>query len=211
MTITPTMTDAAQARKPIIDRYADGGLILVQAASGLTPEQTLDHPGPGDWSLAELVAHLADSDLVLSDRIKRVIAEENPTLLAFPENDWLARLHSGRLPVEAAAALFAANRVWMTHILRSLDDSAFARVGNHTESGRLTLAEIVVKSVHHLDHHLKFLYAKRAKLGVAIYPALCRKPGVLNQSSGPIHERGRPIKLDHGATPRHPPDWRGWR
>ena len=177
MTTTTALTDAAKARRPIIDRFADGGLILVQAASGLTPEQTTDHPGPGDWSLAELVAHLADSDLVLSDRIKRVIAEENPTLLAFPENDWLARLHSGRMPVEAAAALFNANRVWMTHILQGLDDSAFARVGNHTELGRQTLAAIVVKAVHHLDHHLKFLYAKRANLGVAIYPRYAANPG----------------------------------
>ena len=177
MTITTTMTDAAKARKPIIDRYADGGLILTQAAFGLTPEQTTDHPGPGDWSIAELVAHLVDSDLILSDRIKRVISEENPTLLAFPENDWLARLHSGRMPITAAATLFAANRVWMTHILRSLDDSAFARVGNHSELGRQTLAETVVKSIHHLDHHLKFLYAKRAKIGMAIYPRYAANPG----------------------------------
>ncbi len=59
----------------VIDRYADGGLILVQAASGLTPEHATARPGPGHWSIAELVAHLADADLVLADRMKRVIAE----------------------------------------------------------------------------------------------------------------------------------------
>ena len=171
------MTDAAKARQPILDRFADGGLILGQAVAGLTREQALARPGPGDWSITELAAHLADSDLVMADRIKRVIAEENPTLQAYPENAWLDRLHSARLPVEDAALLFAANRRWVVQILRGLDDAAFARVGNHTELGRQTLAEVVVKTVHHLDHHLKFLYAKRAKLGVAIYPRYTANPG----------------------------------
>jgi len=171
------LTEAAKARKPILDRYADGGFILAQAASGLTLEQCQARPGPGDWSLAELVAHLADSDLVLAERMKRIIGEENPTLQPFPENAWLDRLHSARMPVEEAAALFAANRVWVARILRGLDDSAFSRVGHHGELGRQTLAEIVVKAAHHLDHHLKFLYAKRANLGVAIYPRYSANPG----------------------------------
>jgi len=171
------LSEAAKARKPILNRYADGALILGQAVAGLTPEQTLARPGPGDWSLAELAAHLVDSDLVYGDRIKRVIAEDNPTLQAYPENAWLDRLNSARLPVEDAATLFAANRMWVVQILRGLDDTAFARAGTHTELGRQTLAEIVVRAVHHLDHHLKFLYAKRAKLGVAIYPRYTANPG----------------------------------
>ena len=170
-------SDAAKARKPILDRYADGGLILGQAASNLSPEHAAARPGPGAWSPAELVAHLVDSDLVFADRIKRLIAEDNPTLLAYPENDWLDRLGSARMPVEEGTALFAANRAWVARILRGLDDSAFARTGTHTELGRQTLAEVVVKAVHHLDHHLKFLYAKRAKLGSAIYPRYAANPG----------------------------------
>ncbi len=60
---------------------------------------------------------------------------------------------------------------------RSEAESAFARSGVHTEAGRQTLAEILVKAANHLDHHLRFLYAKRAKLGVAIYPRYTANPG----------------------------------
>ena len=49
-------------------------------------------------------------------------------------------------------------------------EADFARAGNHSQAGRLTLAALVAKSVSHLDHHLRFLYAKRAKLGIAIAP-----------------------------------------
>ncbi len=173
----PKLTEAAKARKPILDRYADGAFILTQALAGLTPEHAHAHPGPGAWSLAELAAHLVDSDLVMADRIKRVIAEETPPLQAYPENAWIDRLGSATMPVDDAAALFAANRKWVVRILRGLDDAAFARTGTHTELGRQTLAEVVVKTVHHLDHHLRFLYAKRANLGVAIYPRYAANPG----------------------------------
>jgi uncharacterized damage-inducible protein DinB len=165
-------------KKPVIDRFGDGGPLLVQAVAGLTPEQTRDHPIPGTWSVAELVAHLLDCDLVFADRMKRVIAEDSPTLQAFDESAWLVRLDSNAMPVDEAAALFAANRRWMARILRAQDESAFARSGMHSDKGRQTLAEVLAYATNHLDHHLKFLYAKRAKLGVAIYPRYTANTGV---------------------------------
>jgi uncharacterized damage-inducible protein DinB len=164
--------------KPVLDRFADGGPLLVQAVTGLTPEQAREHPIPGTWSVAELAAHLLDCDLVFADRMKRIIAEESPTLVAFDEQAWIEGLLSNTMPVDEGAALFAANRKWMARILRAQDESAFARAGQHTEKGRQTLAEVLVYATNHLDHHLKFLYAKRAKLGVAIYPRYTGNTGV---------------------------------
>ena len=165
-------------QKAVIDRFSEGGPLLVQATAGLTPEQWRDHPIPGTWSIAELVSHLLDCDLVFSDRMKRIIAEDSPTLVAFDEQVWITRLLSNEMPVDEAASLFAANRQWMTRILRAQDEADFARVGMHTEKGRQTLAEVLVYATNHLDHHLKFLYAKRAKLGVAIYPRYTANTGV---------------------------------
>ncbi|MHC5539204.1 DinB family protein [Singulisphaera rosea] len=154
----------------VIDRYAEGAPLLLYAISGLTREHELARPGPGEWSIAELVGHLLDSDLVYGDRMKRVIAEEDPILYAYDENAWINRLNSQSLPVEEAAHLFAANRRWMTRILRQCSDSDFARSGNHTETGRKTLADLVAGAIGHLDHHLRFHYTKRANLGIAIPP-----------------------------------------
>jgi uncharacterized damage-inducible protein DinB len=165
-------------QKPVIDRFADGGPLLVQATAGLTPEQWRDHPIPGTWSVAELVAHLLDCDLVFADRMKRIIAEDSPTLVAFDEQAWINRLLSNDMPVDEAAALFAANRQWMARILRAQDEADFARAGNHTEKGKQTLTDVLAYATNHLDHHLKFLYAKRAKLGVAIYPRYTSNTGV---------------------------------
>ncbi|WZO97148.1 DinB family protein [Isosphaeraceae bacterium EP7] len=154
----------------LIDRYEVGGPLLAYAVTGLELSHAIARSGPGAWSIAELVAHLLDADLVGSDRMKRVIAEENPTLLAFDQDAWIARLDSHAMPVDEAVRMFVDNRRWMARILRGLPDTDYSRSGLHTERGPLTLAELVAGYVSHLDHHLRFLYAKRASIGVAIQP-----------------------------------------
>jgi uncharacterized damage-inducible protein DinB len=156
--------------RELIDRYDAGGPILAYATQGLTREQESARPGPGAWSVAQLVAHVLDTDLVFAERMKRVIAEDRPTLIGFEENLWVDRLHSDAMAVEEAVNLFVANRRWMTRVLKACDTADFGRKGVHTERGEQTLAEILVYIANHLDHHLKFLYGKRGNLGVALYP-----------------------------------------
>jgi uncharacterized damage-inducible protein DinB len=155
---------------PVIERYVAGGVLLAYATSGLSHEHETARVGPGTWSIAELVAHLLDADLVLADRMKRVIAEDEPMLLAFDENRWIERLNSRSMPVEEAVNLLAAHRHWMTRVLRTCSDAEFNRAGIHSEAGRKTLADLVAGAVSHVDHHLRFLFAKRATLGVAVIP-----------------------------------------
>jgi hypothetical protein len=158
------------ALESLIDRYAAGGPLLVYAAGRLTPELERARPGPGAWSIAELVAHLADSDLVAANRMKWVLAEPEPGLLNMDETAWVERLRYQEMPVEEAVNLFVANRHWMTRVLRGCSESDFARAGHHSVRGRVTLAELVTTYVNHLDHHLRFLFAKRANLGVSLQP-----------------------------------------
>lgn len=160
----------------LLERYAAGGSLLAYAASGLSPQQEQERIGPGAWSIAELVAHVVDTDLVLSDRMKRVLAETEPTLLAFDENAWIDRLGGQQMPVEEGVNLLAANRHWISRILKRCPPQDFARAGMHSEAGRKTLAELLVSACNHLDHHLSFLYAKRGNLGVSIYPRYTREP-----------------------------------
>ena len=155
---------------PLVERFATGGPILKYAFSGLSAEQEQLNPGPGQWSFAQLASHLVDTDLVFADRIKRVIAEPEPTLQGFDENAWIDRLVTTDTRVDEAVELFVANRRWTAGILRRCEHADFARIGLHTEKGRMTLAEVLAYVTNHLDHHLRFLYAKRATLGIALPP-----------------------------------------
>ena len=64
----------------LIEDYLAGPQLLRQAVAGMSPEQLIARPIPGKWSTLEVVCHLADFEIVCADRIKRVIAENEPTL-----------------------------------------------------------------------------------------------------------------------------------
>ena len=151
--------------RELIDPYAAGGDKLRPAIDGLTREDRLARPGPGAWSIQELVIHIVDSDLVGADRMKRVIAENNPPLIGFDENLWIEHHAPHEQSLDDAITMFAANRRQMTRILKQLPEAAFSRTGQHNERGPLTLENLVQTFVTHLDHHLKFLYDKRERLG----------------------------------------------
>ncbi len=154
--------------KDLVARFAAGADKLRLGIAGLTRADCVARPGPGEWSILELVVHLADGDAVAIDRMKRVIAEENPSLVAFDENKWIKQLFIDEQSIEDAAALFELNRRQMARVLRKLPPQAFDRAGTHSERGRVTLRDLLVTYTDHLDHHLKFLYGKRERLGKAM-------------------------------------------
>jgi hypothetical protein len=148
-----------------IDQYAAGGNQLRPAIAGLTRDDLLARPGPGAWSIHELVIHVVDSDFVGIDRMKRVIAESNPPLIGFDENLWIEHHAPHEQSLDDALTLFEAGRRQMARILRRLPEAAFSRTGQHSERGPLTLENLVQTFITHVDHHLKFLRDKRERLG----------------------------------------------
>jgi hypothetical protein len=155
--------------KSWIDKYEAGGEHLAQAIRGLTRDDCLapapDVPNAGKWTIQQVVIHLMDSDLIAADRMKRVIAEDNPTLIGFDENKFVQNLSYEEQSAEDAVALVAMNRRNVVKILRRLPDSAFERAGTHNERGRQTLADLLKAYTNHLEHHVKFIHAKRAAMG----------------------------------------------
>ena len=67
--------------KNLISQYIHGGYLLRQAVAHMPLEHLLARPIEGKWSTLEVVCHIADFEPVFADRMKRVIALENPQLL----------------------------------------------------------------------------------------------------------------------------------
>ncbi len=149
----------------LIDEYELGGDKLKNAIDGLSAADFLALPVPNTWSIGQIVIHLMDSDLIASDRMKRIIAEDNPTIIGFDETAFSQKLYAEKQNPFLAAEIFAGNRKLTAVILRNLPESAYNRFGTHNQRGRVTLGELVTMYVHHLDHHLKFIHHKRKLLG----------------------------------------------
>src|SRR5262249_6664027 len=107
--LCPTMVNQkrslAAMNRDLIETYAAGGAPLRQAVQGLSREDLLARPGPGDWSIQELVIHLVDSDDIAIDRMKRILTEVNPPLLYADETAYIARLLPHEQSLEDALTL----------------------------------------------------------------------------------------------------------
>ena len=150
----------------LIEQYLDGPKQLRQAVVGMSREQVLARPIAGKWSTLEVVAHLADFDPILADRMKRVIAEDNPTMVGADEVRFAAALAYMDRDLQEDLAIIEATRSQLARILRTQPESVLQRVGNHTERGSLTLEKFLTSAINHIPHHAKFINEKRQALGM---------------------------------------------
>jgi len=104
--------------------------LLNDAASDLRKR-----PAPAEWSVLELLGHLVDAEMVMSGRFRWTVSQDDPPLVGYDQDRWVARLrHNDDQPAELLgvfSALRAANvRLWRRS---SADDRA--RVAMHAERG----------------------------------------------------------------------------
>jgi hypothetical protein len=151
----------------LIDTYAAGPTAVRQAVAGMSREQQLARPVAGKWSTLEVVCHLADMEAVFAERMKRVIAEDNPTFFDADADRFAAALAYHERNTDEELAIVENTRKQMTRILRSLPANAMARPGTHSTAGPLTLEKLLASATRHLDHHVPFILEKRRALGIA--------------------------------------------
>ena len=155
--------------RELIDHFEGGGEKVALGIRGLTREDLLAVPpaeaNVGRWSIQQVVIHCMDSELVSTDRLKRMIAEDNPTLIGYDENKFAANLFYDDQSASDAATIIDANRKLFTNVLRKLPAAAWDRKGTHNERGVITVGGYLKSVVDHLEHHLKFIHAKRAYMG----------------------------------------------
>ncbi len=154
--------DESVAAADLIAAYERGIEDLRTAVSGMTAQQVLARPIAGKWSTLEVVAHLADTEIYFTDRIERTIALERPLLMGVDERPYPDRLSYQAFDLAEQLDLFTALRRHGTRILRLQPSEAWLRVAVHSETGIVTLRQLVFQAVRHVQHHLPFIAEKRA-------------------------------------------------
>lgn len=152
----------------LVDQFLADSDKLHLLVSGLTREQLLARPIAGTWSLQTLVIHVMDSDLIATHRMKRVMAEDMPLLIAYSEDGFAERLHYEKLDAMVAADLFRMNRVQAAQNLRHATEADWNRRGVHNQRGLVTLRDLVQSYNQHLEHHMVFAREKLKALGLPV-------------------------------------------
>ncbi len=148
----------------LVSDYCAGPQTLRAAVAGMTPRELDARPIPGKWSTKQVICHIADFEPVYVDRMKRVIAENEPTLLSGDPDLFAARLAYDERDVAVELDFIEATRKHMGPILKSLKPADFLRLGNHSEAGPITLEKLLTNITNHIPHHVQFIDEKRAAL-----------------------------------------------
>jgi hypothetical protein len=109
-------------------------------------------PAPGKWSAAEIIAHLADCELVFAFRLRQTLAEDAPTIQPFDQDKWAAT-YSG-VPAKQALEVFTALRGWNLRLIGLALPEAAERPTTHPERGAMTFLTIVETMAGHDLNHL---------------------------------------------------------
>jgi uncharacterized damage-inducible protein DinB len=126
---------------------------LTRLADRLPQDQFTLRPPSGKWSAREIVAHLADCELVFSFRLRQALAEDGPTIQPFDQDHWAARY--GNHDMASGLRLFAAAREWNLMLLGDVTPAERERQTTHPERGTMTLWTIVETMAGHDINHLQ--------------------------------------------------------
>jgi hypothetical protein len=141
----------------LLERFRRGAELLAVVLTGVFGEEEDFAPAPGKWTVRQIVAHLADAELVGAHRLRQVIAEDNPTLIAYSQDAWTANLDYARRKPKQSLETFRRIRAENYDLLKGLPESAFGRTGNHTENGRVTLLGLLEGYAGHAESHARQL------------------------------------------------------
>ena len=149
-------------RTALLDRFRTGYDDVVDALAGVTPDE-LDRRPPDGWTARQIAHHLADSETTAYVRLRRLIAEDNPTIAGYDEAEFARRLHYDR-PIEPSLAVLKSVREASLQLLESLTPDEWQRAGTHSESGAYTVDDwLRIYAGHSHDHADQIRRARRGE------------------------------------------------
>lgn len=151
----------------MIDSLRDFQSRLLLAIHGI-PETELRRPeSDGRWSIAQVIAHLSQFELVIAIRFRSILAEEVPALLPFDQNRWMAGVH-GRETLAENLEQFWFHRRMNLALYERLTAEERQRAGIHPIHGRLTIDELFTRLSAHSEKHLGQIEKIKQSLGLAV-------------------------------------------
>ena len=166
---------------------------LRKLVRGLTEEQLATAPAPGKWSIKQIVAHLADGEVILGSRYRFAAAHERPPIAGYDQDLFVERLGVENTTTEELLADFELARAVNLGLLQRLPEGALERVGIHAERGEESIAKMVAMYAGHDRVHLEQIETIR----VGLFPdagKAGRKPARKKAKPAAKAPRAKPAK-----------------
>jgi hypothetical protein len=136
---------------------------LKKLIKGLSKEQLQKKPAKNKWSIAEIIGHLSDTELILGFRIRLSLSESGSPLQPIAQDNWVKNHRHNSRDVQTTLDAFAALRKYHVALFSSLSKNELNRFGIHQERGKETV-EFMIRLVSGHDlNHLMQIEALRKK------------------------------------------------
>jgi hypothetical protein len=127
---------------------------LKKLTARLTPSQLKWRPEPTKWSIAEIIAHLADTEIVASWRMRSVIGENGITIQPFDQDQWASAFNYRDRNAHRSLELFRMLRESNLAMLKEIAPEVWDNYGMHLERGKESIAHLARMFAGHDTNHI---------------------------------------------------------
>lgn len=120
----------------------------------LSKKQLIQRPEPGKWSIAEILAHLVDTELVGSWRMRLIIGNNGVPVQAFDQDVWAETFDYARRDPKVSLETFRVLRENNLRMLKALPKNLWENYGMHQERGKESISHLVAMFAGHDLNHL---------------------------------------------------------
>ena len=126
---------------------------LARLLKGVSASKARKQPAPGKWSIAEIAAHLADTELVGGYRIRTILGAPGAPIQGFDQDAWAATMQYNKRDLRKSLAQYTALREANLTLLKTLSPEQWTQHGVHSERGNESVEMIVrMFAGHDLNH-----------------------------------------------------------
>lgn len=143
----------------LLFRLLDVPSRIAHAIQGSSEAKLHTAPSKGEWSAAEIFAHVRASDDIVAYRAYAILTRDNPPLTAYDERRWSEVARYAQVDVYPSLTVYTLRRNELVNMLRQVTLDEWSRVGTHEERGILSLLYMLTMFVEHEEEHCAQLQA----------------------------------------------------
>jgi uncharacterized damage-inducible protein DinB len=159
---------SAIATETLLSAYEAAPERIARAIAGLSPEELSRRVLPGKWTIREIVAHVADSEICGALRIRLTLSQPGSPLPAYDQDRFAGALAYAEFDatlLSETLELFGRLRAVTSRLLRRAGDADWKLTGIHREWGEMTLRQLLELYADHGERHLSQILERRRAIG----------------------------------------------
>src|SRR5262245_15278854 len=128
---------------------------LARLIEGVPAAPLRKRPAPGQWSVNEILAHLADGEIVGAFRIRMILGSPGSPVAAYDQDAWVTSGHYETRDPRRSVEQFRVVREGNLALLESLAPEQWTLYGVHSERGQESIEQTVRMFAGHDLNHLR--------------------------------------------------------